>query len=116
MKIESYDFGTITINNRVYFKDVIVFQNHVLNYWVREENLVLKPTDLVEVIKTAPDLLLIGTGYSGVLEIPKETRKYLKKKKIKFKPMISKEAVKKYQELTEKDPKNKIVLAIHLTS
>ncbi len=116
MKIESYDFGTITINNRVYFKDVIVFPDHVLNYWVREEHLVLKPADLVEVIKTAPDLLLIGTGYSGVLEIPKETRKYLKGERIKFKIMNSRGAIKEYQKIMEKKPKNKVVLAIHLTS
>lgn len=73
MKIEHYSFGRITIDGRTYSSDVIIYPDRVDSSWWRKEGHLLQPDDLFDIIASKPDILIIGTGYSGVMEVPKET-------------------------------------------
>jgi hypothetical protein len=113
MRIEKYSFGSITINGKVYTKDVIIFSNKVFSPWWREEGHSLSLKDLKEAIDAKPSLLIIGTGAYGVMNIPDETLKILEEKNINTVYAKTGEAVKIYNEKLQEN-KN-IIACLHLT-
>ena len=73
MKIDSYSFGRIVINGTTYTSDVIIYPGRVDASWWRKEGHLLQLADLAEALQAKPDVLIIGTGYSGVMRVPRET-------------------------------------------
>ena len=76
-RIESYRFGSITIDGEVYTRDVIVRPEGVLAGWWRREGHSLCPQDLEGALEVRPDCLVIGCGASGVLKVPDGTRQWI---------------------------------------
>lgn len=112
MKIEHYSFGRIIIDGKTYTTDVIIYPGRVDSSWWRKEGHHLQIADLTDVINAKPDILIIGTGYSGVMEVPKGTLTYLESKGIKVHVAVTEKAV----EIFNKLQKDKIVIAaLHLT-
>ncbi|RME62688.1 MAG: hypothetical protein D6778_10795 [Nitrospirae bacterium] len=70
MKIERYSFGHIVIDGKSYTKDVIILPDRVFHPWWRKEGHYLHWEDLEEVLKDPPEVLYIGRGHSGVMEVP----------------------------------------------
>ncbi|NIX02453.1 MAG: hypothetical protein GWN13_30295, partial [Phycisphaerae bacterium] len=67
MEITSYSFGSITVGNETYRKDLIIFSDHVFSPWWRKEGHSLEPNDLFEALRENPSLIIVGTGASGVM-------------------------------------------------
>ncbi len=112
MKIEHYSFGKITINGKTYTSDVIIYPGRVDSSWWRKEGHYLQVVDLTDVINAKPEVLIIGTGYSGVMVVPKETISHLESKGIEVHVARSEKAVEMFNKLQ----KEKIVIAaLHLT-
>jgi hypothetical protein len=82
--IDSYGFGRITINGKRYTNDVIVFSDRVKDNWWRKEGHRLQVEDIETVVKQKPEVLVVGTGYYGLVKIPVETIEYLKSKGVKL--------------------------------
>ncbi len=72
--IDSYRFGEIAISGEVYTSDVIIFPQRVRSNWWRREGHKLYPQDIEEALRERPDVLVVGTGNSGMMVVPKETR------------------------------------------
>ncbi|MEW5746452.1 MAG: MTH938/NDUFAF3 family protein [Nitrospirota bacterium] len=70
MRIDHYSFGKIVIGGNTYTKDVIIFPERVFSPWWRREGHLLRMEDLGEVLKEKPEVLVIGRGFSGVMEAP----------------------------------------------
>ena len=70
MRIDSYSFGKIVIDGKIYTKDVIIFPDHILSPWWRKEGHYLALRDLDKILDEKPDILVIGTGYWGNMEVP----------------------------------------------
>ena len=70
MRIDSYSFGRIIIDRVIYTRDVLIFHDRVISPWWRKEGHFLAMEDLREVLSERPDVLVIGKGYSGVMEVP----------------------------------------------
>ena len=83
MHIDNYSFGRIIINNKTYSSDVIVYPNRVDPSWWRKEGHYLNKEDLSKVVMAKPDIVIIGTGQSGVMEVPKSTVVFLESHGIK---------------------------------
>jgi hypothetical protein len=112
MKIEHYSFGNIIIDGKTYTSDVIIYPGRVDSSWWRKEGHYLQVGDLSDVIKAKPEVLIIGTGYSGVMVVPKETISPLESKGIE----VHVERTGKAVELFNKIQRDKIVIAaLHLT-
>ena len=111
MKVQKYDFGSIVIDGKEYTSDVIVFPDRVKDRWWRKEGHRLDIDDLEEVLEFKPEVLVIGTGYSGVMEVPEETLRYLQMKNIEVHVAPTREAVKIFNGLRGK----RVVGAFHLT-
>jgi len=112
VKIEHYSFGKIIIDGKSYTSDVIIYPDRVSASWWRKEGHNLNIIDLSDVIKSKPDILVVGSGYSGSMKVPQETLKHLESEGISVKVSRSSEAVELFNTLqTDK----KVVAALHLT-
>jgi hypothetical protein len=113
MKIEHYSFGNITIDGKTYTSDVIIYPGRIDSSWWRKEGHKLQIADLNDVINAKPEVLVVGTGYSGAMAVPKETISYLESKGMKVYVERTAKAVELFNELQKK---GKIVIAaLHLT-
>ncbi len=113
MKIDSYSFGSMTVDGKVYNKDLIIFPERIKANWWRREGHCLAIEDLKEVIDYKPEVLIIGTGAYGAMDIPESTKKMLKDKQIELIEKNSEQAYQIFNEYIEKG--KKVVGAFHLT-
>jgi hypothetical protein len=110
--IDSYDFGRIVINGKCYNTDLIVFSYKVRDGWWRKEGHRLDVEDLRDVLEVKPEVLVVGTGYSGLMRVPAETRGYVESEGIEFIAQKTAEACETFNCLVKS---RKVVAALHLT-
>jgi len=110
--IESYDFGQITINGSRYSRDVIIFPDHVRDGWWRREGHRLSLEDLKEVFEADPEVLVIGSGYSGLMKVPQDVKDYVNSRNIELVVENTRQACQTYNRLCQS---RKVVAAFHLT-
>ena len=110
--IDSYEFGRIVVNGKRYDSDLIVFSDKVRSGWWRKEGHRLHVEDLKEVLEVKPEVLVVGTGYSGLMTVPPETRKYIESKGIELMVQKTTEACETFNRLGKS---REVVAALHLT-
>ena len=110
--IERYAFGEIVIDGRTYRRDVIVFPDRVFHPWWRVEGHSLAPEDLEEVLHDPPEVLVVGQGKYGRMEVPAETRRRLQEAGIRLIAQPTDAACRSYNRLRGQQ---KVVAALHLT-
>lgn len=113
MEITHYAFGAIVIDNKSYHTDVIITSDSVNDNWWRQDGHNLAIEDLADIIASNPDVVVIGTGYYGRMQVPLATQQYLQKIGIRFEMARTMEAVKQFNQL-QKDCA-RVVAALHLT-
>ncbi|MEM0058010.1 MAG: Mth938-like domain-containing protein [Candidatus Bathyarchaeia archaeon] len=113
--IESYDFGVMVVNGKRYTSDLIVFPEKVLSGWWRREGHQLCLEDLRDVLSATPPprVLVVGTGYLGLVKVLPEVEKALKDRGIKLIAQPTREAFKTFNELLKAG--KRVVGAFHLT-
>ena len=112
--IHSYKFGHITICQKSYVNDVIVFQNHVQSNWWRKEGHKLQLEDIQSVLnKNKPTDLVVGTGKFGIMKISRDVKHYLDLHNIRLYAEKTDKAVKIYNRLILTG--DKVLGAFHLT-
>ncbi|MEM2281961.1 MAG: MTH938/NDUFAF3 family protein [Candidatus Hadarchaeales archaeon] len=109
--IESYEFGRIVIDGKVYTSDVLVFPDRVREGWWRKEGHRLDVEDLEEVLEFKPEVLVVGTGYSGCMEVPQSTKNFLEMRGIRVLEAPTKEAAELFNRMVKK----RKAAALHLT-
>lgn len=113
MKIESYKFGTIVIDDRVYNKDLIVGLSGVKENWRRQAGHKLAVEDIRQVVEEQkPDVIIVGQGKFGMMKILPETREYLNNQGIQLVSKVTSQAVEIFNRMAEKE---KVIAALHLT-
>lgn len=98
--IDSYDFGKIVIDGKEYREDVIIWPDHVDCPWWRVKGHNLALEDISEVIKAKPEVLIVGTGYSGIMKVSEEVKNYIEAQGIKVIIEHSKKACELYNKLS----------------
>ncbi|MBC7350532.1 MAG: hypothetical protein H5U05_11265 [Candidatus Aminicenantes bacterium] len=82
MVIESYSFGRMVIGGKVYTADLIIVGEEIFPDWWRKEGHSLCPVDLKVVVERKPEIMVIGTGAYGAMDVPYETEKFLEEQGI----------------------------------
>ena len=114
MRVESYSFGRIKINGKVYTNDVIVSQDRVINSsWWRKEGHNVHLEDIHEILNAKPEVVVFGTGSSGLMKVSKAVIDELKQRGIEVIQQPTSQAVQTFNRLVEEG--KKVVLAAHLT-
>lgn len=112
MKIQHYSFGRITIDGKTYTSDVIIYPDRVNSLWWRKEGHFLQMDDLREVLDARPEVIIIGTGYSGIMKVSEDVISKLKSLKIDVHVARTTDAVNLFNELSGK---RKTIACLHLT-
>src|SRR5574340_552678 len=102
MKIDSFSFGNISIGGKTFTNDVIVFADRVQSPWFREEEHRPQIIEFADIVKAEPDVLVIGTGYAGVMSIADPVKNYLTAKGIDVRVEKTKAAVDLFNSLAGK--------------
>ncbi len=110
--IEEYRFGEIVIDGHRYTRDVIIFPDKVQGNWWREEGHSVSPADLWDVVQARPEVLVIGQGSAGRMDVPPATRQWLEEQGIQVIAQPTAQAVRTYNGLRQK---KRVVAALHLT-
>jgi len=112
--IEEYRFGFIRVNGAIYTRDIIILPGGgVKPNWWRIEGHKLYVEDLREILDAKPEILIIGTGFYGAMDIPSEVLENLRSRGIEVIISRTYEAVKLYNELSSKS--DRVAAALHLT-
>lgn len=113
MRIDSYSFGRIVIDGKVHTSDVIIYPDRLDASWWRDEGHSLVPADLPEVLTHPPQVLVIGTGYNGVMQVPRKTVEAFQQQGIEVHTARTAEAVTLFNRLQREHVR--VVAALHLT-
>lgn len=98
-QIENYTENSITINQQVYSASIILMPNHLAN-WHVTNILNLSPTDLQQLLKLEPELILLGCGAYMQLP-PVELLATINTERVEF--MSNASAIRTYTALIAED-------------
>ena len=110
--IDSYQFGLIVIDGKKYTSDVIIFPDRVRDNWWRRTGHQLCLEDIAEVIAEKSELLVIGTGASGLMEILPEVEQILEAQGTK---LIAADTDKAHHIYNQSRQCQRVVAALHIT-
>ncbi len=113
VKIDSYSFGNIVINGKAYTSDVIIYCDRVDASWWRKEGHLLQWQDINDIVKTKPDILIVGSGYSGVMSVSPELVDHIAALGIDVKVEKTTKAVELFNSLQGKT--SRVIAVLHIT-
>ncbi len=109
--IDEFRFGEIVIEGKAFHSDVIIFPDRVQDGWWRREGHRLLPEDLAEIVQEKPEVLIVGTGFSG-LKVPLPTRRYVESLGIELIVIETERACSTFNALSQKE---RVIAALHLS-
>jgi len=66
--IDSYEFGRIVVDGRLYTSDIMIRPNGVVcDSWRRESGHLLARGDVGDLIDSRPDIIIAGQGNPGMM-------------------------------------------------
>ncbi len=110
--IEEYHFGSITVDGRTYTSDIKIVDGRVVPGWWRIAGHEVAVADIEDILRARPDVLIVGKGDPGLMEVAPETGKRLDDLGILLVAKPTAEAVKLYNGLVGR---RKVAFAAHLT-
>jgi len=110
--IDSYRFGLIVINGIRYTSDVIIFPDRVVENWRRIKGHQLCLDDVAEIMTEKPEVLVIGTGVSGLMNMLPEVQQAVDTRGIKLITETTEKACRTYNQLCHS---RKVIAALHIT-
>lgn len=110
--VDSYQFGQVVVNGRKYTSDVIIFPDRVRDNWWRKTGHQLCLDDIAEVMTENPQVLVVGTGASGLVKVLPEVQQVVEAQGIKLIAEPTDKACNTYNQLCHSQ---KVLAALHLT-
>ncbi len=110
--IESYAFGRMEIRGQTYTSDLILFPDKVKESWWRETGHKLSLKDIEDVFQEAPDVLVVGTGFHGLMKVDEGVKEHARSKGITLVVEKTTQAVQSYNNTASQQ---KTIGAFHLT-
>jgi len=116
-KVDSFEFGSIVVDGKRYGHDIFVFANGTVKprkggFWKFGSH-VVKKGEIDELLKTNPDVILLGTGTSGRVRLAPAGELALKKAGVECVVLRSLEASERLNELL--DNGKQVAALIHVT-
>jgi hypothetical protein len=112
MRIEAYDFGSITIDGKTYGRDLKIVAGKIIPNWWRQEGHNVLPLDLEDVFQARPEVLVVGTGYSGLMAVSQQVKNRLRQLGIEIIAQPTAQACTTYNTVSATRP---TAFAAHLT-
>ena len=118
--IEEYRFGSISIDGKIYNQDVEVRWTDEILPWPRKESHVIDIEDVERAVTEKPEVIVIGTGESGVAKVTKGAIDFIKARGIELIIDPTEQAAKtfnirKEESMEEEGIQEKVIGLLHLT-
>jgi hypothetical protein len=110
VKINSFRFGSLTINNKIYDTDMVVSWDGELI--PRESSHSFSREELINMLVKGPEVVLVGTGTAGCVKIDKEVESLAQSKNVEMMVRKTADAV---DEFNKSSKTKKIVAMLHVT-
>ena len=111
-EIQGYRFGGMTVDGERHSKDLILLPDRAVENWRRKQGHRLDVEDLREVLDATPEMLVVGTGACGMMEVPEKTRRAIEAANIELRIAQTGEAWQMYNDLQKQ---RRTAGAFHLT-
>jgi len=110
--IDSYQFGLIVISGKKYTSDVIIFPDRVSHNWWRRSGHQLCLEDITEVVTESPEVLVVGSGASGLMTVLPEVQQAVEAQGIKLIVETTDKACHTYNHICHSQ---RAIAVLHLT-
>jgi hypothetical protein len=116
-KINSFNFGFIVIDGKQYASDVLILPDGTVKEREpgkgRFGSHLIKTSEIENMRKSQPDIILVGTGTSGLAILSGDAEVYITKANLNPVVLPSSEVVEKFNQLT--DEGKRVAALIHIT-
>ncbi len=110
--IEEHKFGSFKIDGKSFLGDIKII-NKKVRYWDNREKHILSLRDIKELLAVEPDIIIVGTGNTGLLEVDSEVKTTILLKGIKLFIEKNAGAIEKYN--SELSGNKKVAAIFHAT-
>lgn len=110
--INEHKFGFFRINNKPYYGDIKILDKKVKT-WDNREHHDLNLNQIKDLLEINPNVIIIGTGNSGLLKMSTEAQAAVLSKRIELFAGKNTDAIQKYNEAISKN--KKIAALFHAT-
>ncbi len=110
--IDSYSFGLMQVKGQTYTSDLIIFPERIDAAWWRRAGHQLSLDDMKDVLPEKPEVLVIGTGFMGLMKVDDEVKLRMESEKIMLIVEKTKKAVKTFNTVCRT---KKTIGVFHLT-
>jgi hypothetical protein len=112
--IESYISGrSMRVEGKTYTTDLKIIGDTVKDNWWRSQGHRLQSDDIADILESRPDVLVVGTGYAGNLDIPADLREDLAEVGVRLISERTAEAVELFNQCRVQE--ENVAGAFHLT-
>ena len=94
-------------------RDLKIVGDKIVENWRRKEGHRVDTGDITDIVAEGPEVLVVGTGYAGFMEVSKSLHSALKKRNIRLIAGKTQEAVKTFNQLHSEG--KRVAGAFHLT-
>ncbi len=112
MHIERYEFGLIVINGETFKNDVLIWPGRIKGDWWRQESHFLQREDVAEALAANPQVLVVGMGEPGKMQVDPALAAYLKGRGVELMARPTREACRLINDLSGT---RRLAAALHLT-
>jgi len=111
--IEDYAFGRLRVRGETFFRDLIIYPDRVTEGWWRKKGHEVCAEDLQEVLAASPEIVVLGTGAGGRVNMLPEAEEMLRGIGAQVIAQPTEEACQTYNRLVSEG--RNVVAALHLT-
>jgi hypothetical protein len=112
MHIDRYEFGFIVIDGQTFKNDVLIWPGRIKSDWWRREAHLLQLEDVAEALAVDPQVLVVGMGEPGKMQVDPELAVYLQDRGVELLAYPTREACRVINELSKT---RRLAAALHLT-
>ncbi len=112
MHIDSYEFGRIVVDGRTFTQDIILLPEGIQDSWWRQEGHRLQLADIDSILAARPEVLIVGQGQPGRMQVDQELAQYLRQQGIELIEVPTAQACQTFNALSSH---RRVAAALHLT-
>ena len=114
LRIDNYSFGRMTIGDKKFTSDVLIYPDgRIHGNWRRQRGHNLVPEDIISLLESAPQRLIIGTGNSGLMAVSPSVMERCHRIGTEVEVLSTGAAVKRFNEAAEGSVR--VAACFHLT-
>lgn len=111
--IQSYTFGRMVVDHRLFTSDLKIIDGQVIDDWYREGGHRVAVEDVGDILSAMPKVVVFGTGDQGRMQVSELVKKTLEKRNIEFIERPTAEAKETFNRMVAEG--RSVAGAFHLT-